>query len=154
MTSSKKADAARVNGAKSRGPSTQDGKTRSSQNSMKLGLSLPITLGPSDHLIYDGLMDLLGGHEADPEINLAADAAAHARLNLRMVRQAKRVAMQQALAKFDQPKAFNKAIRLAASCVRYEGRAFSKWKKAARRLSEAHLKLTERTQGGRAKCKS
>jgi hypothetical protein len=91
-------------------------------------------------------MDLFGGREADPDITSAADVAAHTLLGLRMVRQAKKVAMQQASATFDQPKAFKKAIRLAASCVRYEGRAFSKWKKAIRRLSEASIKLTERTQ--------
>ncbi len=154
MKSPKKADAARANGQKSRGPRTQEGKARSSQNSMKLGLSLPITRGPSNHRFYDDLMDLLGGCEADPDIKSAADVAAHTLLGLRMVRQAKQVAMQQASETFDQPKAFKKAIRLAASCVRYEGRAFSKWKKAARRLGEVRMKLTERTQAGRTKCKS
>jgi hypothetical protein len=146
MTSPKKADAARANGKKSRGPRTQEGKSISSQNSTKLGLTLPFSLGPSDHRLYDDLMKLLGGCEDDPDLKSAADVAAHAQLNLQMVRQAKRLAMRQALAAFDQPKAFNKAIRLAASCIRYEGRAFSKWKKAARRLSEARLKLTERTK--------
>lgn len=146
MTSPKKADAARVNGKKSRGPRTQEGKSRSSRNSTKLGLSLPISLGPSDHRLYDDLMKLLGGCEADPDLKSAADVAAHAQLNLQMVRQAKQIAMRQASEKLDQPLAFKKAIRLAASCERYEGRAFSKWKKAARRLSEAHLRLTERTK--------
>jgi hypothetical protein len=154
MTSFQKADAARANGAKSRGPRTQKGKAKSSRNSMKLGLSLPIILGPSDRRFYDDLMDLLRGYGADLDMKSAAESAAHNLLNLRRIRQAKRVAMRQASATFDQHEAFNKAIRLAVSCIRYEGRAFSKWRKATRRLSEAYPKLTERTEAGRAKCKS
>ena len=148
MTSPKKADAARANGAKSLGPCTQDGKAKSSRNAKKLGLSLKFALGSSDHRLHGDLMDLLFGAEAEPHLMSAADMAAHAHLNLRMVRQAKQMAMQKAADTFDQPSAFKKAIRLAASCERYEGRAFSKWKKAVRRLSEASIKLTERTQEG------
>ena len=148
MTSPKKADAARTNGAKSRGPRTQDGKAKSSRNAKKLGLSLTFALGSSDHRLHGDLMDLLVGDEAEPHIKSAADMATHAHLNLRMVRQARQMAMQKAADTFDQPFAFKKAIRLAASCERYEGRAFSKWKKAIRRLSEVSIKLTERTQEG------
>ncbi len=146
MTSPQKADVARANGSRSRGPRTPDGKARSARNATKLGLSLPMSLGPSDHRLYGDLIDLFGDEGADPDIASAAEMAAHAQLNLHMVRQAKQMAMRQASENLDQPFAFKKAIRLAASCERYEGRAFSKWKKAARRLSEAHLKLTERTK--------
>jgi hypothetical protein len=148
MISPQKADTARANGAKSCGPRTLDGKVKSSRNSVKLGLSLPTSFSPSDYRLHNDLMDLLGGAEAEPHIKSAADTAAHAYIHLRMVRQAKQIAMHKADETFDQPRAFKKAIRLAASCERYEGRAFSKWKKATRRLSEAHIKLTERTQAG------
>jgi chemotaxis regulatin CheY-phosphate phosphatase CheZ len=148
MTSPKKADAARANGAKGRGPRTQEGKTKSSRNATKLGLSLPASLGASDHLLRNDLRELLVGAEADPHFKSAADTAADAHVRLLMVRQAKQIAMQKAAQAFDQPRAFKKAIQLASSCERYEARAFSKWKKACRRLSEANSKLTKRTQQG------
>jgi hypothetical protein len=150
MITPRKINAARVNGAKSLGPRTLRGKERSAKNSKKLGLSVPLSLSPSDHRLYGDLMDLFGGKNDDPEMRSAADAASHAQIHLEMVRQARRTAMVKASASFEQPAVFKKAIRLAASCERYEARAFSKRKKALRRLSEALSKLTERTQGSDA----
>jgi hypothetical protein len=147
MITPRRINAARVNGAKSRGPRTSAGRERSAKNSQKLGLSLPLSLSPSGHRLYGDLMDLFGGKLSDPELKAAADAATHAQIHLEMVLEAKRTAMTKASAVLEQPAAFKKAIRLAASCERYEARAFSKRKKALRRLSEAFSKLTERTQG-------
>lgn len=116
---------------------------------MKLGLSIGIALTPSDHRVYDDLFNLFGGDSLAPEVKVAADIAAHTQIQLQMVRQAKSIALQQAAASFDQPTAFNKAIRLAASCERYEARAFSKRKKALRRLSEA-ISIFDKTNPGSA----
>ena len=152
MTSQKKAEAARLNGAKSKGPRTQEGKATSSQNATKLQLSLPLIFSSSEQGMYDELMELFSGLNPDQEIRTAADMAAYARVQLQRVRNASQSAMLQAAEVFGQPSTFKKSIQLAASCRRYEGRAFSKWKKAARRLSEARLKIDRTNQS--AECGS
>lgn len=83
-----KADAARANGAKSRGPSTAEGRAKSSRNSLRHGLSAKSVLLPAEsHEQFQLLLDahIQQFHPANPVEMDLVEAMAVARWRLRRI---------------------------------------------------------------------
>jgi len=81
-----KAEAARANGAKSRGPATSEGRAKSSRNSLRHGLSAKSVLLPAEsreqfHLLLDAHIQQF--HPANPVEMDLVEAMAVARWRLR-----------------------------------------------------------------------
>ena len=83
-----KAEAARANGAKSRGPATPEGRAKSSRNSLRHGLSAKSVLLPAEsHEQFQLLLDahIQQFHPANPVEMDLVEAMAVARWRLRRI---------------------------------------------------------------------
>ena len=86
MTSQRRKESSRLNGLKSRGPKTDAGLQRSSQNSLRHGLSLPILADPQLSLQAERLAKLIAGPNADEALIHDARLIAEAQIELQRVR--------------------------------------------------------------------
>ena len=86
MRSQKRIEASRLNGQKSRGPRTEAGLRRSSQNSLGHGLSLSISSDPQLSASAERLAQIIAGPCAAPKMLHEARIVAEAQIELRRVR--------------------------------------------------------------------
>jgi hypothetical protein len=87
MTSVRKIEANRANAKASTGPKTAAGKSRTSQNALRHGLSLSIFLDEALSAEAEKLSDKIAGKKAASEIRERAHRVAEAQIDLLRVRQ-------------------------------------------------------------------
>ena len=86
MSSQKQKNSNRLNGRKSRGPKTEAGRRRSSQNALAHGLSLPISADPQLSSRAERLAQLIAGPQPSPYHLHEARVIAEAQIELQRVR--------------------------------------------------------------------
>jgi hypothetical protein len=158
MTSNRQVETNRHNASKSTGPRTPDGKARASQNARKHGLAMPLAESSRGSDEIEQLAHAILGKRADDDDFALARTSAEAELELLRIRGHKASlinAMVTAVrteaskdvshaqdVKVEQPETFTETIAVAElidrfrAFERYERRAFSRRKKAFRRLCE------------------
>lgn len=88
-TSERKKAANRANGRASRGPKTAEGKSRSSQNALGHGLSLPVMTNPALAKEVELLAQQIAGDGAGHHILEYARAVAEAQIDLTRIRRSR-----------------------------------------------------------------
>ena len=86
MSSQKRGDSSRLNGKKSRGPKSEEGRRLSSRNSLSHGLSLPISSDPLLSSRAERLAQLIAGPGAGEHRLEEARIIAEAQMDLQRVR--------------------------------------------------------------------
>ena len=86
MSSQVRKDSSRSNGEKSKGPKSDEGRQRSSRNSRKHGLSVPVTADPQLSLQSERLARLIAGPDASEWRIHEARLIAEAQIELQRVR--------------------------------------------------------------------
>jgi hypothetical protein len=129
MASDKQIAANRANAKKSTGPRTAAGRAKSSRNSYRHGLSVPMQLDPQ---AVEALAEAIAGETAGEVRQRAARALAEAQLELKRIRAIRVAAMPTDLDQMLDPRT------LAGLCAltRYERLAAGRRKAARRWLGE------------------
>ena len=130
MATEKQIAANRRNAKKSTGPKTAAGRSTSSRNAFRYGLSLPVTLDAEDLTRAELMMRMLVPDQADEGRVLAATEMVEAQL-VQMRVDAIRNTM---LAKLDPASGDLDRLRRLAALDRYEARALTKRRRASRKL--------------------
>jgi len=86
LSSQGRKDSSRRNGQKSKGPKSDEGRQRSSRNSRKHGLSLPVSVDPQLSLQAERLAQLIAGPDASEWRIHEARLIAEAQVELQRVR--------------------------------------------------------------------
>jgi hypothetical protein len=98
LTSERKITANRVNARASTGPHTAQGRTRSARNTLRHGLSLPVSSDPALCEEVEALARDIAGTDASAGILKLARRVAEAQIDLRRVRYARHKLLSDALA--------------------------------------------------------
>lgn len=130
MASERQIAANRANAKKSTGPRTAAGRSKSSRNAFRHGLSLPLRLDPAASSKASAIVSALVGHEASEEKLAAATELAGAQLDLLRIRAVR----AQLMTEFDPASANLKQLRRLAAFDRYERFAATRRRRATRKL--------------------
>jgi hypothetical protein len=130
MASEKQILANRANALKSTGPRTVVGREKSSRNSYRHGLSLPITLDTRGEAGMETLAQAIAGATASEDQLRAAKAFAEAQFDLKRIRDTRLAAAPVALEGMLDPRVMSGL----AALDRYERLALSRRKLAVRRF--------------------
>jgi len=130
MASEKQIAANRANTMKSTGPRTAAGRMKSSRNSYRHGLSLPITLDPQMEAEIELVMQAIAGETASEDQLEAAKAFAEAQFDLKRIRATRAAATPRVLGERPDPKVLTGLCALD----RYERLALARRKLAIRRF--------------------
>jgi hypothetical protein len=129
MTTQKQINANRRNAKKSTGPRTKAGKERSSGNSFRHGLSLPLTLDPQTGAKLESIR-ILVAEQAGGGTSPSALQFALAQLDLHRIQGFRKSAM----AEVERAPSDLRRIRHLAALDRYELRVLSRRQRASRDL--------------------
>lgn len=132
MATEKQISANRANALRSTGPRTAAGRAKSSRNSYRHGLSLPVSAdGPQTRAKIDMIARAIGGDAATEDGLRAAMRVAEAQLDLARIR---------AIRTLNTPAALSSTQALERLLVldRYERLALSRRKSAKRLLDDIH----------------
>ena len=127
----------RRNALKSTGPNSEKGKAISSRNASKHGLAASTSPSATERAELNELAVALAGKLPEAESSVFAAIAADATLELRRVSELRTGLMQRvakSAASISKRVALPKMLDQIAALERYERRAFSRRKKALRRL--------------------
>jgi len=127
------------------GPRTLEGKERCSQNALKHGLTIRLGGDPRLHELTHQIGYAIAGDDTRPELLEQAFIVAEAELELQRVRQIRLTILETAIAtaqtcdsessaELKITAAFQRTLPILRAIQRYEGRFFSKRKKAAHLL--------------------
>src|SRR5215831_3580628 len=140
MASEKQLRANRENAKRSSGPKTAAGRLKSSRNALRHGLSLPLTADPAASMKARQLAQMLVPKGADDMQVVTAVEVAQA--HVQMLRVA--AVRSELVANTDFASANLKQVRRIAALDRYERQALTRRRQAARKLSAASDRNTER----------
>jgi hypothetical protein len=127
MATAKQIEANRRNAKRSTGPRTASGKSKSSRNALRHGLSLPLTIDGSTMAEIDELARLLAHGEIDN--TTATVEVAAAQVDLQRIQRIRR----NMLAKIDLATATPKELQHLLAIDRYETRARTRRRRALSR---------------------
>ena len=134
MATDKQIAANRANCKRSTGPKTAAGQSKSSRNAFRHGLSLPLSADPQTRANIEAFAEGLAGDAATADQLGAAREFAAAHLDLTRIRNA----CAQVTSKLSTQPIDPNAVRRLCGFDRYERRAWTKRKHAARELD--HLR--------------
>jgi hypothetical protein len=113
LTSDRKIRANRENARVSTGPKTTQGRSRTSRNAVRHGLSLPIYCDPALSEEVEALAREIAGTDANAEIQELARRVAEAQIDLRRVRRARHQFLTRTLAEPYYDSRANMRVKLA-----------------------------------------
>jgi hypothetical protein len=139
MATEKQIAANRANCRRSTGPKTAAGQSKSSRNAFRHGLSLPLSADPQTQANIEVLAEAVAGDTATAEQLGAARVFAAAHLDLTRIRNA----CAQVTSKLSTQAMDPHSVRRLCEFDRYERRAWSKRKGAARELDHLREQVGE-----------
>ena len=137
MATEKQIAANRANCKRSTGPKTAAGQSKSSRNAFRHGLSLPLSADPQTQANIEALAEAVAGDSATAEQLGAAKEFAAAHLDLTRIRNA----CAQVTSKLSTQPIDPRSLRRLCGFDRYERRAWTKRKYAARELDHLREQL-------------
>jgi len=137
MATEKQIAANRANCKRSTGPKTAAGQSKSSRNAFRHGLSLPLSADPQTQAKIEALAEGLAGDAATAEQLGAARQFAAAHLELTRIRNV----CAQVASKLSTQPIDPRSLRRLCGFDRYERRAWTKRKYAARELDHLREQL-------------
>ncbi len=130
MASEKQIAANRRNATRSTGPRTASGKSTSSRNAFRHGLSLPLEIDASVLAKLEGLTRTIAGREEDKDSMVAATEAAVAQLEMLRMQKVR----AELLATMDLGTATLEELQRLLAIDRYERRARTRRRRASSRM--------------------
>ena len=130
MATERQIAANRANAQKSTGPKTAAGRSKSSRNAFRHGLSLPLWLDPAASSKADAIARALTGDKVGDEQLAAATELAQAQLELLRIRAVR----AELMAEVDLASADLDHLRRLAALDRYERFAATRRRRAAKKL--------------------
>jgi hypothetical protein len=130
MATEKQIAANRRNAQRSTGPRTAAGKSISSRNAFRHGLSLPLRLDTETSVTADAIGRALTRDQASEEQRIAATEVAHAQLELLLIRAVR----AELTAMIDLASGNLEQLQRLAALDRYERFAHTKRRRASRKL--------------------
>ena len=137
MATEKQIAANRANCKRSTGPKTAAGQSKSSRNAFRHGLSLPLSADPQIQANIEALAEAMAGDTATAEQLGAARQFAAAHLELTRIRNV----CAQVASKLSTQPIDPRSLRRLCGFDRYERRAWTKRKYAARELDHLREQL-------------
>jgi len=133
VASEKQIAANRANAKKSTGPKTPVGKLRSSMNSRRHGLSLPLQLTPETAAKAAALVQMLTGEAGGEALSKYASEFAQAQLDIERVQSIR----EELMAKLETDQPETSILNQLTSLDRWERYALTKRRRAGRKLQSA-----------------
>ena len=137
MATDKQIAANRANAKRSTGPKTAAGQSKSSRNAFRYGLSLPLSADPQTQAKIEAVAEAVAGDTASAEQLGAARELVAAQLELTRIRNTR----AQVTSKLSSQAVNPRAVRRLCGFDRYERRAWTKRKYAARELDNLREQL-------------
>src|SRR5205085_11687208 len=130
MATEKQIAANRANAQKSTGPKTAAGRLKSSRNALRHGLSLPLRFDTETYEKADAIARALTRDQTDQQQGLAATELAQAQIELLRIRTVR----AELIAAIDLASGDVEALRRLAALDHYERLAYTKRRRASRKL--------------------
>jgi hypothetical protein len=134
MTTTRKAEANRINARKSTGPRTRLGKARASRSARRHGLSIPVFADGELSKEVEALARKMVGSRASADVLARVRRVAEAQVDLERARRARYHLIARELDPHDEAASFAKLAPQLARLQRYERRALSRRKSAMKAL--------------------